>query len=780
MKIYLIVLSVLYSSFSFGQETRTIRGSLVDTTGKAVTNAIIVLMNRSDSTQLKLDYFQTGTFEMKWADKEERDVMLYISAIGYNSRYLEIDKSCTDLGEIVMMPLSVYMEEVTVSTKTPIGHKFDRGRDEYTIPEWLAEQSYDLNSLLALIPGLVAGNGDIRIAGIGKPAYLINGLPPRNGELENLNPKDIEKVTIIRMPGAKYGKEVIGLINIETKKAWHDYLSVRLKNDFDYKNEVNNTSGVSVNFKKDKLSHFLNYNYSFSPKKNESLDSYETKIPDDNIYYLMSLDKDMYERSNIHSVSYSPKYQFNKQSFIDVQYLFNTTASVEDNFTRTSFADGSEPNLMSRSLADGDQKTHYVTLRYDNKFGNNQKSRLTFNTVYMRSTDNGKTTLEEESSLSGRSTDTMLTLFRQAYRNDVLTSSLDGKFTLWEVLEVETGASYGNLWTKSGIDYYNKDYSSHSRSRNEQVKLYLNTNHSIGEFSYQLGLRGEYERRHGVNAGGGGKNAFYFLPTAGAAYRVSDELNFMLYYRRMVDYPTTDKLSTNILYFNQYMYNTGNPYLKPTVSNSLMANLAFPFHLALTCQYFYKKNDIYNCTVTDEDNPNIIVIKPENLDKTHKLELTLSWNRKFGFYYLDMSAGYLKHFVKSSYIDSETRFIPAFITYIDHIFTISPHINAGIYTFYHSPFYYYNAYQRQYYSITAQLSFNLLKNRLNILINGLNLLNGGNYYSKDKYKHTVSICESNYHPRGISIGISYNFNNFMDLFQKNESGSDMIKRAKID
>lgn len=780
MKISLIVLSVLYSCFSFGQETRTICGSVVDTSGQAVANTVIVLMTRSDSTQLKLDYFQTGTFEMKWADKMERDVMLYISAIGYNSRYLEIDKSSTDLGEIVMMPLSVYMDEVTVSTKSPIGHKFDRGRDEYTIPEWMGERSYDVNSLLAMIPGLSIGNGEVRIAGVGKPTYLINGLPPRNGELENLSPKDIEKVTIIRMPGAKYDKEVIGLINIETKKAWHDYLSVRVKNDFKYTNEVNNTSAVSVNFKKNKWSHFLNYSFAHSPERYESWDTYETNIDDENIHYLMSSDMEMYEKSSLHTVLYSPKYQIDNHSFIDMQYLFSSSISDEDNLTRTGFADGNETDLLSHTLGDGKSTTHYATFRYDNQFGGDQKSRLTFNTVYMRTTDDEKSALEEESSLSGQPTDTLLTRFRQDYRNEVLTSSLDGKFTLWDVLEIETGVSYGNLWTRSGIDYHTKDYTFRSHTRNEQVKLYLNTNHSIGRFHYQLGLRGEYERRYGANAGGDGKNAFYFLPTVGASFRVSDDLNFMLYYRRVVDYPTTQQLNTNILYFNKYFYNTGNISLKPTVSNSFMANLAFPLKFALTCQYFYKKNDIINCTVTDEDNPNIIVIKPENLEKTHKLELTLSWNRKFGFYYLDISAGYLKHFVKSPYIDNEIRFKPAFITYIDHTFTISPHIHAGIYTFYHSPFYYYNAYQRQYYSITAQLSFNLLKNRLNIMINGLNLLNGGNHYSKDKYKHTVSISDSDYHPRGISIGISYNFNNFNDLFQKNESGSDMIKRAKME
>lgn len=582
------------------------------------------------------------------------------------------------------------------------------------------------------------------------------------------------------MPGAKFGKEVVGIINIETKKTWHDYLSVRVKNDFKYTNEVNNTSGVSVNFKKDKLSHFLNYNFSHSPEKYESWDTYETNMADENIYYLMSLDMIMYQKSDVQSVLYSPKYQLNGHSFIDVQYLFNRTISVEDNLTRTSFADDSEPNLVSSNIGDGDIKTHYATLRYDNKFGNNEKSRLTFNTVYMRTNDNGKTALEEESSLSGLPTDTMLTLFRQSYRNDVLTSSLDGKFTLWDVLEVETGASYGNLWTQSGIDYYTRDNTYKSNSRNEQVKLYVNTNHNIGKFNYQLGLRGEYERRHDANAGDAGKNDFYFLPTAGASYRVSDELNFMLYYRRMVVYPTTGQLNTNILYFNKYMYNTGNPFLEPSVSNSLMCRMAFPLQFALTCNYSFLKKDIFYTNTTDKDDSKVIAIVPNNLDKTQLLDLTLSWNRKFGFYYLNLEANYSQYFVKSRFIDSDARFRPRYTLNATQHFTISPHVQFGIYLHYQSASSYYYVDVGELYVVSSFLNLNLMKNRLNIRISGDNLLNSGNHYEKEKYGHTLSVSESNHHFRGISIGISYNFNNFNDLFQKNESGSDMIKRAKID
>lgn len=73
-----------------------------------------------------------------------------------------------------------------------------------------------------------------------------------------------------------------------------------------------------------------------------------------------------------------------------------------------------------------------------------------------------------------------------------------------------------------------------------------------------------------------------------------------------------------------------------------------------------------------------------------------------------------------------------------------------------------------------------MKKRLNIMIAGMKLLYEGDIYQKTKYKYTVFLNESNYHSRGISVGISYNFNNFRDLFRKNEAGNDLIKRAKTD
>lgn len=776
IKIFLVILSFILPVLSFAQNMHTCRGSLIDSSGQAVTDAMVVLMTKSDSVQLKLDYSRTGVFEITWTDSLKRELLLYVSAIGYNSKYVDVDKSHPDLGKIILIPLAVYMDEVTISVRKPIGHKFEQGRDEYTIPEWLSQRSYDVNSLLSLIPGLVMNGSTIEIAGVGTPAYLINGLNPRSGELESLNPKDIEKVTIIRMPGAMFGREVIGIISIQTKKTWHDYLSVQVKNDFKHTNVAANTSAVSINFHKGKLSHFLNYSYILQPEKYESWDSYETTIPDENIHYFMSVDMAMYERKNLHTIQYSPKWQLDNYSFIDLQYLFTTSNSSENNKTYTSWANENEPDLLSHLLGDGNAKTHYGVLRYDNTFDGKDRKRLTFNTVYTQIFDEKDNNLVEESLPAGR-TDLF---YRQKYRSDVLTSSLDYKITLGDALKIETGASYGNLWSRNRISYSDENRASRSWRRNEQFCFYLNMNHSIGRFHYQLGLRGQYERNYGKREKEKSKNYFYFLPSAGLTYRVNDNFNFMLYYRRITTYPTVSQLNTNILYFNKYMYNSGNSSLKPSVAHSFMTRLAFPQNLALTCKYAYDKNAIVTCTVIDKNDPKIVGIIPDNLDKTHSLELALTWNHTFGCYDVNLSGSYLRYFVDSRYVDQDVRLRPAYTFRANHSFTISPHIRASIYTVFQTSYYYYYVYTRKSYFISPQFQFSLLKNRLNIRVAGDNLLHAGNNYSRDTYHHTVSISEADYHPRGFSVGISYNFNNFRDLFRKNEAGDDLIKRAKTD
>ena len=164
----------------FSQNVRTLTGRLADTRGQRIEGAIIVLMNKADSTQICWDYFPTDAFRMEYECQEEVALLLYVSAIGYNGKYVEVDGSQEEQGTVILEPLSVTLEEATVAARQPIKHTYENGKDVYEIPKWIREREYDLNSLLSRLPGLIE-NGGIQIAGIGSPAYLINGLAPLGG-----------------------------------------------------------------------------------------------------------------------------------------------------------------------------------------------------------------------------------------------------------------------------------------------------------------------------------------------------------------------------------------------------------------------------------------------------------------------------------------------------------------------------------------------------------------------------------------------------------------------
>ena len=90
---------------------RVVTGRLADTTGQGVKGAIVVLMEKADSVQVRWDYFAVDTFRLEYEYRKEKALLLYVSAIGYASKYVEVDRERENQGTIVLEPLSVLLDE---------------------------------------------------------------------------------------------------------------------------------------------------------------------------------------------------------------------------------------------------------------------------------------------------------------------------------------------------------------------------------------------------------------------------------------------------------------------------------------------------------------------------------------------------------------------------------------------------------------------------------------------------------------------------------------------
>lgn len=167
----------------------------------------------------------------------------------------------------------------------------------------------------------------------------------------------------------------------------------------------------------------------------------------------------------------------------------------------------------------------------------------------------------------------------------------------------------------------------------------------------------------------------------------------------------------------------------------------------------------------------------ENLNKTIDWDIALSWNRTFGLYHLNMNAGGTWYRMDSPWVDDNMKFKPLFYASATHTFSFGAKVKAVLYMYYQTSYDYYNMYVSQMYNLSPYLSISLLKNKLNVQVGGKCLINHGDEYSREQYAHTLSINNTNPHYRTLTIGITYNLNNFIDLFKPNETGEEMIKRA---
>ena len=757
-----------------GQEMRVVTGRLADTTGQGVKGAIVVLMEKADSVQVRWDYFASDTFRLEYEYRKEAALLLYVSAIGYTSRYVEVDREREDQGTIVLEPLSVLLDEAVIAEQQPIGHQFIMGSDIYTIPDWLGEREYDVMSLLSFIPGLVNARGGIEIAGIGAPIYKINGLDPRPGELSSMDPKDVASVTIIRMPSAAYSKGVNGIVNITTKKKWHDYIMLRVGNEFTYSNRPGNIASTTLNFSKGKYSQSLMYNHRYGRSAYEQSDMYEISMPEEDFYYDMDSYTAMRERATEHQVIYAPRYRFNDKSFVDFQYtgsyMINSRAEGKN---VTHYSDSTRDLSLNRTFMDAKKMNHSMIMRYDNTFDG--KKRLTFNAIYTMMSDSRDNDFREVGMAGDNMVDSTQTLYSQSYKNRALSFSLKHERKLGEYMQLEGGVSYSNLWLHNRADYQNGQPDVDNRTHDEQVTAFLNMGHSIGDLYYQLGIRGEYEYKHRSEEREA-DNSWYFTPVASLSYRVDDDLNFMLYYRRNVDYPTASQLNTNRIYVQKYWYKTGNPDLKPTKDHAFMFRGAFPYNLSLTCNYHFQKDKIIVCEVRDDEDYKVIVSTEENIERSHEIKATLFWYKRFKFYYTTWSITYAHYWAKSPFISSDMEANPSLSFYTMQSFTISPKVRINLYMNGETSGNYYVNYMRPTFDMSADLQFSLLQNRLHIKLEANNFVDINAGYFNTRFDHIHSVKHHDYHPMNFTIGVTYTVRNFIDLFQKNTAGDEMIRR----
>ncbi len=783
-KIAALVSLAIISQGIFAQSEQTISGKVYNRNNEPIKVFYGAILNINDSLEITGQQFYNGDFTLTHSTSTK--TLLFISTYGYNNKYIDLSKN-TKLDSVFLDERIVELEEVTIAAHKLQGpnHTIEKGNDSYFIPEVMAERHFDLNSLLSEIPGIAMIGGKITVIGKGAPNITINGLPPRAGELENIKLEHIKRIVVDKTPSAKDAIGTSVTIDIQLKSDIKDFFGFVLGDTYYYDIAGSNRAIVKLSSKTGKFYNYLNYNHYYN-QYNYNFIKEKDFLHQPNSIIQESTIQECQDIISNHNIVYSPKYEFNENSFIDLQYYLSISSPELNYLTKSQYKiDNTNETINSTKNVAGNNTNHNLMLRYANT--DFAKGAINANLGYAKipnsMLDNN---FESVYNIIGGNlilADSITTITNSLFDSDVLTSLL--KYTYSDsIFNIEVGGNY---------NYILNDYNSNingveeiSQNNETRAALYADFGQTFGNFTYQLGLRGEYMQQNNSNSDFNNPNPFIFAPSAMIAYSLGEQTNISASYRRWLQYPTIKTLNPIKVYVTKHEYIVGNPDLLPAINNAMDLSISFGnFSVGSTYSIYenmiQEQNRLLDPLSTNLDN----YITYENFPINSGLDFYLSlqfpiqmesWYHSFsisGF----ASKFYAKEF--SEYIDKYNFDLnkPSISVYFDYTIGFSERVFFYATAFYNNGYYTHNEKYNAQYSVDFGCAV-LLGNDKNLrLFVGCTSALYNNQIITNYYPQIVINNENQMNNRQIYFAVNYYFDSIKKL-EKNTYNEEYLERAK--
>ena len=229
IKLFLLAMSMLVSSLAFGQNL-TVTGVVKDSsTGEGVPFASLQVKGTMTGTSSDADGYYTITVPS--------DGVLIFSSVGYVT--VEVAVAGQSKHDVLLAPDTEAIEEtIVVAFGTATKESFTGSATVVKSDDIAKVQASDATRALegvvagvqmTTVSGTLGSSPSLQIRGAGsisagtQPLYVVDGIPFQ-GDMNNINPADIESMTVLKdaASNALYGaRGANGVIMITTKKAKH-------------------------------------------------------------------------------------------------------------------------------------------------------------------------------------------------------------------------------------------------------------------------------------------------------------------------------------------------------------------------------------------------------------------------------------------------------------------------------------------------------------------------------------------------------------------------------
>ena len=633
-KILSLALTSLFLFLSFIASSQEIKINLkaVNSKNEGIAAATFKVTLRSDSLQVKQNIADSNGIA-SFSLQQNKQYKVEISSVNF----FPVEKGITVSASKTFFVFTLQssgktLQEVTVASSKPLMKQ----EDDKTIvdPENLAASSTNAYEIIEKTPGLFTDqDGNIYLNGTTPASIYINGREMKMSAadiatmLKSLPPNSIAKIEILRTPSAKYDASGGGgIVNIVLKKGVKIGLTGTLTAGLNQGVYGSQFAGININNNKDGRNFYLNLNYNhrntydqiqtnrqFSADSLLSQDAYTT-YPSNTYFGNYGWSKELNKKWDINFDGRMSVNEYNNQtgnhSTIN---KISTSQTISDIFssvnnTGTSFIGNQGFSSKYKIDTIGSEWTTDISYNYSKS----KSDQGYINTFYSPSSKsiNGKGDIDN-------------------IRN-VFTAQTDLKWKLPKKFVIETGLKSSFLKFNSNTEYFiqsagswvKDNFRTNSFIYKENINAaYFQATKTIGNVVLKVGTRIENTNMNGnqlIPSDTSFKiNRTDFFPYVYLSKKLMKiagyDLRGYLVYRRTISRPVYEQLNPFPKFIDQFLYEIGNPTLRPQFTQNYEANISVDERPIFAVGHNYTKDIFTNVVYQSAVNPSLAYRTYDNL-----------------------------------------------------------------------------------------------------------------------------------------------------------------------
>ena len=504
----------------------------------------------------------------------------------------------------------------------------------------ILEKAGTISDALSKIPSLEAErDGGVKVLGRGDAEVYINGRRVQDmNELSRLRSDQIQYVDVVQNPGARYAASVKAVVRITLKKAQGEGFSFQdnLGGMYQYGHTL--TNNLDVNYRTGGLditaslwagryghTKSLQENtltYYAGPDKIEGVSTQESK----NIWKGWSPQLQVNYMLN-ENHSFGAFYKYDRHPSGDFNSMFYT-----DSYENGLFKERSESHITQEDMF----RKHIFNAYYNGKVG---QLSIDLNVDGLFDDTQSPSNTQEKTTETGGSPVDRSIESTTVSSNNFWASKLIFGYPVWKG-NFSLGGEYSYNHRTDAYDFKATDAvpvkTTDTEINETSAAVFAEYGRQFGKVFTQVGLRYEHLTNDYFNFGKKEdevcRNYGDWFPTAVVSAPVG-KVQLSLSYRRDIERPNYAHLTSSTVYINRYTYQSGNPYLRPTYTHSLVLNGAYKW-MNLTLNYARIKDAETMSTepYPGSADPFVSLVRPINSEEDYdRLTVVASARPTFNF-----------------------------------------------------------------------------------------------------------------------------------------------------